>query len=593
MSLKESSRTPKSVAPKTLQKNLEKSPTGMRGFDEITNGGLPKGRSALMVGAAGSGKTVFGMEFLVRGALQYSEPGVFMSFEENESDLAKNFSSLGYDLDDLITRKKLFIDFVYIERREIEETGEFDLDGIFVRLSSAIAAIGAKRVVLDTLESLFSGISEEAILRAELRRLFRWLKDKGVTVIITAERGVNTLTRYGLEEYVADCVILLDTQMIDQIATRRLRVIKYRGSKHGTNEYPFLIDESGISVLPITSIGLLHKASSERIPSGIERMDTMLDGGFYRGSSILVSGTPGTGKSTLAAHFANVSAAHGERCLYFAFEESPDQIIRNMRSIGINLEQWIKQGFLQFHASRPSLYGLEMHLVTMYKLIENFQPKIVIVDPISNLLTVGSMSETKSMLTRLIDFLKSKQITAMFASLTTLGENLESTEVGVSSLMDTWILLRDIESAGERNRGLYILKSRGMDHSNQIREFLFTRRGIQLRDVYIGSSGVLTGSARLAQEAKDSAQELERKQAIERNQREIEHRRQIMESQINTIRSQFEADKEKLEVASAQEEGTGKILTSDRLAIARQRKADKEPEVKLKSEQGGKNDDRY
>jgi circadian clock protein KaiC len=586
MSLKKSSHPAKPSA-EVFQKILEKSLTGIRGFDEITNGGLPKGRSALMVGAAGSGKTVFGMEFLIKGALQYGEPGVFMSFEENESDLAKNFNSLGYDLDDLIASKKLFIDFVYIERREIEETGEFDLDGIFVRLSSAIDAIGAKRVVLDTLESLFSGISEEAILRAELRRLFRWLKDKGVTVIITAERGVNTLTRYGLEEYVADCVILLDTQMIDQIATRRLRVIKYRGSKHGTNEYPFLIDEDGISVLPITSIGLLHKASSERIPSGIERMDTMLDGGFYRGSSILVSGTPGTGKTTLSAHFAHTSAAHGDRCLFFAFEESPDQIMRNMRSIGINLEQWVKKGLLQFHASRPSLYGLEMHLVTMYKLIEDFQPKAVIVDPISNLLTVGSLSETKSMLSRLIDFLKSKQITALFTSLTTTEENLESTEVGVSSLMDTWILLRDIESAGERNRGLYILKSRGMDHSNQIREFLFTRHGIQLRDVYIGPSGVLTGSARLAQEAKDSAHELERQQTIERNQRELEHRRQIMESQINAIRSQFETDKEKLEVASAQEEGTAKILTSDRLIMSHQRKADKEPALKAKKSDGG------
>ena len=387
---------------------LEKSPTGIRGFDEITNGGVPKGRSALMVGAAGSGKTVFGMEFLVRGALEYGEPGVFMSFEENETDLAKNFSSLGFDLDDLIARKQLFIDYVYIERREIEETGEFDLDGIFIRLSSAIDAIGAKRVVLDTLEALFSGISDEAILRAELRRLFRWLKEKGVTVVITAERGVNTLTRYGLEEYVADCVILLDTQMIDQIATRRMRVIKYRGSKHGTNEYPFLIDENGITVMPITSMGLLHKASSERIPSGIERLDTMLDGGFYRGSSILVSGTPGTGKTTLAAHFANATAKQGERCLYFAFEESPDQIIRNMRSIGIDLEPWIKKGLLQFHASRPSLYGLEMHLVTMYKLIEEFKPSVVIVDPISNLITVGSISETRSMLTRLIDHIKSK-----------------------------------------------------------------------------------------------------------------------------------------------------------------------------------------
>lgn len=566
---------------------LEKSPTGIRGFDEITNGGLPKGRSALMVGAAGSGKTVFGMEFLVRGALQYGEPGVFMSFEENETDLSKNFASIGFDLEELIAKKQLFIDYVYIERKEIEETGEFDLDGIFIRLSSAIDQIGAKRVVLDTLEALFSGMSDEAILRAELRRLFRWLKEKEVTVVITAERGVNTLTRYGLEEYVADCVILLDTQMIDQIATRRMRVIKYRGSKHGTNEYPFLIDETGITVMPITSMGLMHKVSSERVSSGIERLDTMLDGGFYRGSSILVSGTPGTGKTTLSATFANATAAHGERCLYFAFEESPAQIIRNMRSIGVDLEPWVKQGLLQFHASRPSLYGLEMHLVTMYKMIEDFKPSMVVVDPISNLVMVGSISETKSMLTRLIDQIKSKQITAFFTSLTTMGDKMEATEVGVSSLMDTWILMRDIESAGERNHGLYILKSRGMEHSNQIREFLFTKKGIQLRDVYVGPAGVLTGSARLAQEAQDNARALQQQQAIDLNQREIEHRRQIMESQISSLQAQFEAEKEKLQVASAQDQTAVKIVAADRQAMARQRKADVQPIAGSKKSGGG------
>jgi circadian clock protein KaiC len=565
---------------------LEKTPTGIKGFDEITNGGVPRGRSALMIGAAGSGKTVFGMEFLVRGALQYGEPGVFMSFEENETDLANNFSSLGFDLNALIAQKQLFIDYVYIEKREIEETGEFDLDGIFIRLSSAIDAIGAKRVVLDTLEALFSGICDEAILRAELRRLFRWLKEKGVTAIITAERGVNTLTRYGLEEYVADCVVLLDIQMIDQIATRRMRIIKYRGSKHGSNEYPFLIDEAGITVLPITSLGLLHKASLEKRSSGIERLDAMLDGGFYCGSSILVSGTPGTGKTTLAAHFANATITNGERCLYFAFEESPDQILRNTRTIGINLEPWVKQGLLQFHASRPSLYGLEMHLVTMYKLIEEFKPSVVIVDPISNLITVGSLSETKSMLTRLIDHIKSKQITALFTSLTTMGENMEATEVGVSSLMDTWILLRDIESAGERNRGVYVLKSRGTAHSNQIREFLFTKNGIQLRDVYVGPAGVLTGSARLTQEAREKAEALLRQQTIEQKKREIESKRQILESEIAALQAEFDMSKEELEMVASREKTAKELSSRDRQAMAHQRKADEESIVNKKSRGG-------
>jgi circadian clock protein KaiC len=587
MSPRKNDQSTQPAPTKVPSKVLEKSLTGIRGFDEITNGGVPKGRSALIVGAAGSGKTVFGMEFLVRGALEFGEPGVFMSFEENETDLAKNFSSLGYDLEDLIANKKLFIDYVYIERKEIEETGEFDLDGIFIRLSSAIDAIGAKRVVLDTLEALFAGISEEAILRAELRRLFRWLKEKGVTVVITAERGVNTMTRYGLEEYVADCVILLDTQMIDQIATRRMRIIKYRGSKHGANEYPFLIDETGVTVMPITSMGLLHKTSSERIPTGIERLDTMLNGGFYRGSSILVTGTPGTGKSSVAAHFANATCGHGERCLYFAFEESPSQIIRNMKSIGIDLERWVKNGMLQVHASRPSLYGLEMHLVTMYKLIEEFKPGAVIVDPISNLITVGSMGETRSMMTRLIDHIKSRGTTALFTNLTTMGDSLESTEVGVSSLMDTWILLRDIEAAGERNRGLYILKSRGMAHSNQIREFLISQNGIGLRDVYIGPAGVLTGSARLSQEAKEKSETELQQQTIEYKQREIVRKRQILESQIATLKSQFETEIEALEIASTQEKRTEEVKARDRQAMARQRKADAKPGTKNIKSGGG------
>lgn len=578
MATKKSARTSSLAAMMEPDEFLEKSPTGIRGFDEITEGGLPKGRPALVVGGAGSGKTVFGMEFLVRGALQHREPGVFMSFEETEKDLAKNFASVGFNLKDLVARQLIFIDFVYIEKKEIEETGEFDLDGLFVRLDSAIQKIGAKRVVLDTLEALFSGFSEEAILRAELRRLFRWLKEKSMTVVITSERGVNTLTRYGLEEYVADCVILLDQQMTDQIATRRMRIIKYRGSKHGSNEYPFLIDEKGISIMPITSMGLAYKVSREKIPSGVERLDAMMGGGYYCGSSILVSGTPGTGKSTLAAHFALDTCQRGARCLYYSFEESPDQIIRNMLSIGIDLEHCVKDGLLRFTSTRPSLYGLEMHLVSMYKNIEDFKPETVIIDPISNLITVGTETETRSMLTRLIDYLKSRQITTLFTSLTVAGEKPEATEVGISSLMDTWILLRDIEIGGERNRGLYILKSRGMAHSNQIREFLLTSKGVQLQDVYVGPGGVLTGSARLAQEAQEKAQALTHQQEIERNKREIEHQREIMEAQIMALRAQFEATKEKLEAATIQEQYVEKVLGEDRQAMGKIRKADKPPE---------------
>jgi circadian clock protein KaiC len=508
---------------KFLNKNLFKSPTGIQGFDEITGGGLPTGRPTLVCGGAGCGKTLFGMEFLVRGATQFNEPGVFMSFEETNEELTKNVASLGFDLEDLIKHKKIALDHVYIERSEIEETGEYDLEGLFIRLNYAIDSIGAKRVVLDTIESLFAGLPNQLILRAELRRLFRWLKDKGVTSIITGERGEETLTRQGLEEYVSDCVIMLDHRVTEQTSTRRLRVVKYRGSMHGTNEYPFLIDENGFSVLPVTSLGLEHIVSNERISSGITELDKMLEGkGYYRGSTVLVSGTAGVGKTSIAAHFADAACKRGERVLYFCFEESPNQLMRNMRSIGIKLETWLHKGLLQFQATRPTLYGLEMHLAVTHKAVDAFKPDIVILDPINTFIIGDKENEVKTMLMRIVDFLKLNQITALFTSLTSNESTLESSDVGISSLIDTWLLLRDIELNGERNRGMYVLKSRGMANSNQIREFILTNHGVELRDVYIGASGVLTGSARVAQEALENAEVLTRKLDIERKKRELE-----------------------------------------------------------------------
>jgi len=552
--------------------------TGIQGLDEVTQGGLPRGRPTLVCGSAGCGKTLLALEFLVRGALLYDEPGVFVSFEESDQELIQNVASLGWDLQELIEQKKMLIDHVYIERSEIEETGEYDLEGLFIRLGLAIDSIGAKRVALDTIGSLFGGFTNTAILRAELRRLFRWLKDKGVTAIITGEPGETTLTRYGLEEYVSDCVIVLDHQIMEQVATRRLRVVKYRGSGHGTNEYPFLIGEQGISVLPITSLELDYAASTERISTGIPRLDTMLGGqGYCRGTSILVSGTAGTGKTSVAARFADAACRRGERCLYFAFEEAMDEIIRNMRSIGMDLEPWVKRGLLQFRAARPTLYGLEMHLVTMHKLIEEFKPHVVVVDPISNLTVVGTEDETRAMLARVIDFLKMNQITALFTDLTHGGSPLEATAIAVSSLMDTWIVLRDIESGGERNRGLYVLKSRGVAHSNQIREFLLTDEGIDLRDVYLGPRGVLTGTARYQQEAQEQADALVRQQEIERRQRELERKRQVMEAQIVALRADFEAEEEEIKRIMAQEQLQEQVLTADRAQMALMRGADKPP----------------
>ena len=565
---------------------LEKSPTGITGLDEITGGGLPTGRPTLISGAAGAGKTLMAMEFLVHGARDFEEPGVFVAFEETATELIKNTQSLGFGLRHLVEEKKIGLDHIHIERSEIEETGEFDLDGLFVRLAYVIDQVKAKRVVLDTLEAIFSGLPNQAILRAEIRRLFRWLKEKGMTTIVTAERGKDGITRHGLEEYVADCVILLDHRVQEQISTRRLHIVKYRGSAHGTNEYPFMIGEDGISVLPVTSIGLRYAVPKERIPTGIPRLDAMVEGnGFYRGSSILVSGTAGTGKSSMAASFARATAERGERCLYFAFEESEAQIIRNMGSIGIHLQPFVDKGLLRFEAGRPSAFGLEMHLTMMHRVVEEFNPSVVLVDPITNFMVAGSDTEVRSMLTRMIDFLKMKQITSLFTSLTKGGHEIEQSEVGISSLMDVWLVLRDIEISGERNRAIMMLKARGTAHSNQIREFLITSEGIKLDDVYIGTAGVLTGSARAAQEDLDRIAELERRQEYDRKKLELERKRAVAGSQIAAIRASLEADEEEIRKINQQEQARGRTAVDFRSKMSLLRKADK-PETEK-----GKKDD--
>jgi circadian clock protein KaiC len=562
---------------KILDKKLLKSQTGIQGFDEITGGGLPTGRPTLICGGAGCGKTLFGMEFLVRGATEFNEPGVFMSFEETNEELNKNVASLGFDLEDLVKHKKIALDHVHIERSEIEETGEYDLEGLFIRLAYAIDTIGAKRVVLDTIESLFAGLPNQLILRAELRRLFHWLKDKGVTAIITGERGEVTLTRQGLEEYVSDCVIMLDHRVTEQTSTRRLRVVKYRGSMHGTNEYPFLIDENGFSVLPITSLGLKHIISNERISSGITALDKMLEGkGYFRGSTVLVSGTAGVGKTSIASHFAEAACKRGERVLYFCFEESPNQLMRNMLSIGIKLETWVQKGLLQFQATRPTNYGLEMHLAATHKAVNNFKPHIVILDPINTFVIGEQGIGVKTMLMRIVDYLKSSQITALLTSLTANEGTLEYTDVGISSLIDTWLLLRDIELSGERNRGMYVLKSRGMAHSNQIREFILTDHGVELLEVYIGASGVLTGSARMAQEANENAELLTRKHDIERKKREIERKRRTLEAQIAALHADFESEESEAIKMIETEQDTITRLEQDKIEMGESRKADDE-----------------
>ncbi len=563
--------TTKSSAGKdSTARQFPKTQTGISGLDDLTFGGLPTGRPTLLCGAAGCGKTLFAVTFLVNGATKFDEAGVFISFEERPQDLAANVASLGYDLERLVTDKKIVIDHVYIEKSEIEESGEYDLEGLFVRLGHAIDTVNAKRVVLDTIEALFAGLTDTAILRAELRRLFAWLKDKGVTAIITGERGDGQLTRYGIEEYVSDCVILLDNRVEDQITTRRLRVVKYRGSAHGTNEYPFLIDDQGISVLPITAAGLGHTISSEAVSTGVKDLDAMLGlGGYYRGSSVLISGLAGTGKSTFSAAFIDAACRRGERSLYFSFEESSGQVIRNMRSVGIDLAPHMQADLLRFEAARPSLFGFEMHLARMNRDIETFKPAVIVVDPISAFR--GSSTEIHAVLIRLVDICKTKGITTMFTSLSSAGDNMNENERSLSSLMDTWILLEDKEADGERNRVLFLLKSRGMNHSNQLREYRLTDEGIHLIRPYIGPEGVLTGTSRMAQDAREKNADITRRQSTDRRKREMKRKREAVEREIMEMQAAIDAEEAEVTMLIEQEDSHEANVGNDRQSIGTSR----------------------
>jgi circadian clock protein KaiC len=561
-------KRPRPVAPEALAK----CPTGIRGLDQITDGGLPRNRSILVCGGPGAGKTLMGIEFLARGARDFGEPGVFVSFEERADDLAKNAFSLGFDLGRLARSKRFAVEHIALDRAQLLEAGEYDLEGLFIRLGAAIDSVGAKRVVLDTIEALFSALTNQGILRAELNRLFSWLKDKGVTTLITAERGQGVLTRHGLEEYVSDCVIVLDQRVDDQIATRRLRIVKYRGSTHGTNEYPFLIDRSGFLVLPITTISLDYDSPRQFVPTGVAKLDGMLGGkGYFRASTVMVSGTAGTGKSSLAAHFVDGGCRRGERCLYFAFEESPGQIMRNMRSIGIDLQKWVDRGLLNFHAMRPTSVGMETHISLMLKYIDEFRPQIVVLDPISSFSAAGTLLDAHTMLVRMIDLLKSRRITTMFTSLMSGAEATEQAAAGVSSLIDAWISLRNLEHGGERTRSLYVLKARGMRHSNQIREFLLTDRGADLQDVYVGPDGVLTGSARAAQEMQDRIAAAASRRDVEQRKEQLERKHKAFKARIAELEATYATEIRDIEEAIAQEEARQESGLAGRTALATNR----------------------
>ena len=551
---------------------LPKAPTGIQGLEEITGGGLPRGRSTLVTGGAGTGKTLLGVQFLVAGAREYGEPGVLVTFEESAEKVAANVASLGFDLGELQRDGLLVIHSFRTDPMEVQEIGEFDFGPLSLLLDDAIKRIGASRVVIDSIELLFVAFREQAIVRAELGRLFRWLEDRGVTSIVTGERGENdALTRHGIEEYVSDCVIALDHRSENDVSTRRLQVVKYRGSAHETNEFPFLISSRGFTVLPITSVVMEYTASGERISTGVPRLDTMLSGGLFRGSMVLVSGGAGTGKSTLGAHLIDATCARGERALLVLYEESGGEVIRNMGSVGLDLGRWVEAGLLRIWAARPSAFGLETHLTILARLLDEHDPAVAVLDGIASLARQSSHGEAASMVARQVHMLKQRGITAMA---TTLGHEGEASVLGVSSLVDTWLAVRNAESDGERNRLLFVLKSRGTSHSNQVREFVLTDDGVELVDVYVGPGGVMTGSARLAQEDRERGDQLQRKQEVRRRRRRLQGTIAQKRAQLDTLRDELAAEEDELDLLASDEERLVSEAQAVRQAMAAQRWAD-------------------
>ncbi|HTT53515.1 MAG TPA: circadian clock protein KaiC [Streptosporangiaceae bacterium] len=561
--------TSSSEAPAAL--TLPKAPTGIAGLDEITGGGLPQGRSTLVTGSTGTGKTLLGLGFLVAGAREHGEPGVLVTFEESADKVTANVASMGFDLEALQRDGMLIIIAFPVEATEIVETGEFDFGPLSLVLDDAIGRIGAKRVVLDSIEVLFGAFKAQAIVRAELGRLFGWLEGREVTAIVTGERADNSLTRHGIEEYVSDCVIALDHRLHDGVATRRLQVVKYRGSTHETNEYPFLISAHGFEVLPLTAVSLDYGASSERLSTGVPRLDRMLSGGLYRGSTVLVSGAPGTGKTTLGAHLIDAACARDERALLVLFEESPDEVIRNMRSVGLDLRQWAETGMLRIWAARPSAFGLETHLTILARLVDEQKPTITVLDGITSLTHQPTQAEVVSMVARQTHLLKSRGITTMA---TTLLQEEEHSGMGVSSLMDTWLLLRNVESNGERNRLLFVLKSRGTAHSNQVREFLLTQHGVELADVYVGPGGVMTGSARVSQQARERSDQLEHEEQLMRRKRELRARVAQGQAQLAVLQDELASEQAELAQIANREARLAADAQATRDALSVQRRAD-------------------
>jgi circadian clock protein KaiC len=564
----------KSLTETTIGPGLEKAPTGIPGLDQITGGGLPRGRVSLVAGGAGAGKTLLSMEFLVAGARKYGEPGVLVSFEESAEKVALNVRSLGFDLDKLERDGQIAVVAFQIDPTDTIAAGAFDLEPLFMIIDDAITRLGARRVVLDTLEVLFGAFGNDSTIRAELNRLARWLEERGVTAIVTGERGEKTITRHGIEEYVTDCVIVLDHRVNEEISTRRLRVLKYRGSAHGTNEFPFLISAQGFVVLPITSIVLDYEASEERLSTGVPRLDHMLGGGVFRGSTTLVSGVAGTGKTSLGAHMVYAACERGEQALWILFEESPAQVLRNMRSLGLDLRSWVDAGLLRIWAAQPSAYGLEAHLAALNQLIEETDPSVVVLDGIGGLAAGVTGSEVGSMVARQLDLLKSRGTSTMATS---RGREDESSTVNISSLVDNWLLLRNVETNGERNRLLFVLKSRGTAHSNQVREFVLTDHGVELVEVYVGPAGMLAGSARLAQEAVERDADLRKADDLERHLRDL--RSSINERQAHLIaaRDQLIAEQTEIDRIDSRERREVADTEADRVTMASRRWADATP----------------
>ena len=535
--------------------------TGVKGLDDVLGGGIPQGHAMLLVGKPGTGKSILSMEYLLHGIELHKENGVYISFEESEKQIISNAASFGWKFEEMVKKNKLAISYIDMQPEQMRTVGDYDLSALILRVKGAIKKVNARRVVIDGINNLLSTFDDERIIRSDLLRLIREIKEVNATIFITGERGHDSWSKMGFEEYLADGLMHLDNRTDGNYQTREIQVVKCRGINHYTGKSPFIINSEGMSIRPLITADFDYKVLKSRVSTGIADIDNMLGGkGLYRGSTVYITGPSGAGKTSISSSFANGACSRGERALFLAFEESSDQIIRNMKSIGLSLDKWVNEKLLYFYTARATTNSLEGHLDNIMTMVREVEPTCVVLDPISAFRPIANENETKLMLIRLNDYLRARKITTVFTALSSDGEYSEHADVQLSSIADTWIVVRIMDYKGERNNVMQLMKSRGMSHSRQMKEMYFTGNGLKLQNVYQGPEGVLTGAARIGQEKYEKLKEARNVIEIDKNRKKIERKKSLLEASIEALKHEYEEELEALHAAIEEaEEQNSKI----------------------------------